>query len=117
MPDEKKGVVKLVVPVSMIEDVIESNKVVQSTSDALIEAQDLRPIENNKASDNLGPDIILEVVKEIGEWFGCTTVPVNVDSSFNNLVAEENREIRPFFLQQQCLLSVKSITMTIVWQR
>ena len=53
LPDEKRGVVKLVVPVSVIEDVIESKKVVESTLDALIEAQDQRPTENNKASDNL----------------------------------------------------------------
>jgi hypothetical protein len=55
----------------------------------------------------------MKVVKEFGEWFGCcTTVPNNVDSSFdnlftavpvnddsslNNLVAEENREVRPLF--------------------
>ena len=97
----------------MIEDVIESKKVVESTLDALIEAQDQRPIKDNKVSDNLGPDVTMEVVKEFGEWFGCCTtvpdnvdssfnnlvaaVPVNVDSSFNNLVAEENREVRPLF--------------------
>jgi hypothetical protein len=86
-PDEKKGVVKLVVPVSMIEDVIESKKVVESTSDALIEAQDQRPIEDNKASENLGPAVTMKDAIEIDEWFGCTTVPVNVNSSCKNLVA------------------------------
>ena len=85
---------------SVIEDVVESKKVVESTLDALIEAQDQRPIEDNKATDNLlGPDVTMEVVnKEFGEWFVCTTVPVNVNSSFYNLVvAEENREIHPLF--------------------
>jgi hypothetical protein len=33
----------------------------------------------------------MKVAKEVDEWFGCTTVPVNVNSSCNNLVAEENR--------------------------
>ncbi len=97
LPDKKKGVVELEVNVSMIEDDIESKRVVESKSNALIEAQDQRPIEDNKASDNLGPDVTMEVVKEFDEWFGCTTVPVNVDSSFDNLVAEENRDIRPLF--------------------
>ncbi len=80
LPDEKKGVVELEVPVSMIEDDIESK------SNAMIEAQDQRPIEDNKAFDNLRPDVTMEVVKEFDEWFGCTTVPVNVVSSFDNLV-------------------------------
>ena len=67
LPDKKKGVVKLEVPVSMIEDDIESKKVVESKSNAFIEAQDQRPIEDNKASDNLGPDVTMEVVKEFDE--------------------------------------------------
>ena len=104
MPDEKKGVVEDDIepkieddiPVSMIEDDIESKKVVESKLNAMIEAQDQRPIEDNTASD-LGPDVTMEVVKEFDERFGCTTVPVNVDSSFDNLVAEENRKIRPLF--------------------
>ena len=64
---------------------------------SLIEAQDPRPIEDNKAFDNLGPDVTMEVAKDFGKWFGNSTVPVNDESSFNNLVAEENREIRPLF--------------------
>ena len=56
LPYEKK----LVVPVSVIEDVVESKKVVESSLDALIEAQD------NKATDNLGPDVAMEVVKDFG---------------------------------------------------
>ena len=72
LPDKKKGVVEIEVPVSMIEDDIESKEVVESKSNAMIEAQDQRP---------------MEVVKEFDEWFGCTTVPVNFDSSFDNRVA------------------------------
>ena len=94
LPNEKKGVVELEVPVSTIEDDIESKKVVELKSNASI---DQRPIEDNKASDNLGPDVTMEVVKEFDEWFGCTTIPVNIDSSFDNLFAEENRDIRPLF--------------------
>jgi hypothetical protein len=78
-----------------LKDNFESKKAVESKSNTLIEAQDQRPIEDNKASDNLGPDVTIEVVKEFVEWFGCTTVPVIVDSSFDNLVAEENRDICP----------------------
>jgi len=135
-PDVAMEVVELEVPVSMAEDDIESKIVVES----IIEALDPRPVEDRKASDNLGPDVAMEVVKDfrslieekdprpvedrkasdnlvpdvkdIGDWFGCTTVPVNVDSSFENLVAEEKRDIL-LFLQR--LLSVMSITMTIVW--
>jgi len=138
LPDKKKRVVELEVPVSMIEDDIKSStKVVGSTSDALIEAQDQRPIEDNKAFDNLedviesnsvegissssiqirtsetvntarsllpdkkkgvvGPDVAMEVVKNLDDWFGYTTAPVNGDSSFENLVAEEKRDIRSLF--------------------
>ena len=66
---------------------MESKKVVDSKLNAMIEAQDQRPIEDNQASDNLGPDVTMKVVKDLDEWFGCTTVPVNVDSSFDNHVA------------------------------
>jgi hypothetical protein len=137
LPDKKKRVVELEVPVSMIEDDIKSTKVVGSTSDALIEAQDQRPIEDNKAFDNLedviesisvegissssiqirtsetvntarsllpdkkkgvvGPDVAMEVVKNLDDWFGYTTAPVIGDSSFENLVAEEKRDIRSPF--------------------
>ena len=45
----------------------------------MIVEEDHRPIEDNQASDNLGPDVTMEVVKDLDEWFGCTTVPVNVD--------------------------------------
>ena len=53
LPDKKKRVVELEVPVSMIEDDNKSKKEVESLSDALIEEQNLGPIEDNMASDNL----------------------------------------------------------------
>jgi hypothetical protein len=75
LPDKKKGVVEHQVPISMIVHNMESKKVVE---------KDQRPIEDNSASDNLGPDVTMEVVKDLDELFGCTTVPVNVDSSCDN---------------------------------
>ncbi len=115
LPDDKKGVITLEVPVSMIEDVIESKKVVEYTSDALIEAQDQRPIEDIKVCDNLGPDVTMEVVKEYANGLD---VPLYLLMSILHSIILLQKRIENFvlyFLQQQCLLSVKSITMTIVW--
>ena len=126
LPDKKKGVVDLEVPVSMVKDDIKSKIVVESMIEALnprpdedmkasdnlgpdvamevgkdfrslIEENDKRLIEENKASDNLGPDVKMEVALDLGDCFGCTTAPVNCDSSFENLVAEEKRDIRSLF--------------------
>ena len=126
LPDKKKGVVNLEVPVSMVKDDIKSKIVVESMIEALnprpdedmkasdnlgpdvamevgkdfrslIEENDKRLIEENKASDNLGPDVKMEVALDLGDCFGCTTAPVNCDSSFENLVAEEKRDIRSLF--------------------
>jgi hypothetical protein len=41
-------------------------EVVKSKLNAFIEAQDQRPIEDNKAFDNLGPDVAMELVKDFG---------------------------------------------------
>jgi hypothetical protein len=108
-------VVQPVVPVSVIEDVVQSKKVVESTlAGALIEPKQQRSIEAPQVEDekmevvppvvpvsviedvvqskNLilaGPDDTMEVVKEDGEWLGCTTE-----------VAESKRiEFVLFFLQ------------------
>ena len=76
-------VVKTVVPRPVIEDKL---------ADALIEAKDQRSIEAPQVEEDEKMEVVqpvvvtIKVVKEDGEWLGCTTE-----------VAEDNREFCPLF--------------------
>ena len=122
LPDKNKRVVEHQVPVSMIEDDIESMKVVKSKSNAMIVEEDQRPIEDNQASDNLGPDVKMEVVNvdstsmspiskvhiddhsmdvDNGEEFQSTHTP-------SIMLSEKRREVRDSFNEDESVFLVNT---------